>query len=151
MEARGTHKRIRGLRQVALALVVAGVAAPAAQANYPSEGVGASASPARSMLVSGERKSQLSGIQTSDLAVRGEIKTDVRGIQTSDTVVRGDDKRGIRDVGPVSTPAAPSGDTSNYAWRDVGIGAAGALTLALLGASLLIAFRRNRKSDLATA
>jgi hypothetical protein len=148
MEARGTHKRIRGLRQVALALVVAGVAAPAAQAHYPSEGVGASAAPATSMLISGERKS---GLRGSDLVVRGELKSDVRGIPTSDVVVRGDDKRGIRDVGPVSVPAAPAGDTSNYAWRDVGIGAAGALTLALLGASLLIAFRRSRKSELATA
>jgi hypothetical protein len=148
MEARGTQKRIRGLRYGALVLVVAGVAAPTAQANYPSEGVGASAAPARSMLISGERKVELRG---SNVVVRGEHKSELPGISTSDVVVRGDDKRAIRDVGPVSVPAAPSGDTSNFAWRDVGIGAAGALTLALLGASLLIAFRRSRKSELATA
>jgi hypothetical protein len=147
MEARGTQKRIRGLRQVALAVVVAGVAAPSAQAYYPSEGVGASAAPARSMMIRGEQKSELRG---SAVVLRGEHKSELRGIPTSDVVVRGDDKRGIRDLGPVSVPAAPSGDTSNFAWRDVGIGAAGVLTLALLGASALIAFRRGRKTGLAT-
>ena len=149
MNARGTQKRIRGLKQVALALVVAGVAAPAAQAYYPSEGVGASAAPARAMVVTGERKSELRG---SSVLLRGELKSELPGITSSDVVVvRGDDKRGIRDVGPVSVPTATPVDTSDYQWRDVGMGAAGALALALLGASALIAFRRSRKSELATA
>ena len=148
MEARGTQKRMRSLKTAALALVVAGVAAPAAQAHYPSDGVGASAAPASSMLIRGESKSELRG---SEVVLRGEQKSEVRGIPVSDVVVRGDDKRGIRDLTPVSTPTVPAVDTTRFAWRDAGIGAAGALAMMLLGASALIAFRRGRKSGLATA
>jgi hypothetical protein len=120
MEARSRRqKRIRGVKRVALALAVAGIAAPTAQASYPSEGVGPSAAPP--------------------------------GIESPDVVVRGDHKTGLRDVGLAPVAATPSRDTTRFAWRDAGIGAAGALALGLLGASALVALRRGRKSGLATA
>jgi hypothetical protein len=134
MEPRNSrHKRIRSLKRVALALAVAGIAAPTAQAYYPSEGLGASAAPAASTVILGENKAE------------------VRGIAPSRTVVRGDDKTGLRDVGNVPVVAGPTTDIARFAWRDAGIGAAGALALALLGASAMIALRRGRKSGLATA
>jgi hypothetical protein len=134
MEPRSSRqKRIRQLKRVALALAVAGIAAPTAQAYYPSEGLGVSAAPADSAVILGENKAE------------------VRGIAPSDIVVRGDDKTGLRDVGNVPVVAGPTTDTARFAWRDAGIGAAGAFVLALLGASAMIALRRGRKSGLATA
>jgi hypothetical protein len=132
MNTRNTNwNRKRLLRSAALALAVAGVAAPSAQAYYPAEGLGASAAPISSSIV------------------RGENKADVGGSSATTVVVRGEDKVGFRQIGRDPIVSSPS-KTRSVEWRDVGIGAAGGLALALLAASSLLAVRRSRRSGLAT-
>jgi hypothetical protein len=133
MEARSSRlKRIRHTKRVGLALVVAAVAAPSAQAYYPSEGLGVSAAPSQSAVI------------------RGEDKAGLRGPVVSGAPVHGEDKSGIRDVVQVPVVAAPT-QTVGFDWLDAGIGAAGAFALALLAASATIAMRRSRRSGLAAA
>ena len=115
----------------ALALAVAGVAAPTAQAYYPAEGLGASASPMSTSIVRGENKANLAGSPATTFVVRGEEKV------------------GFREIGRDPIVSSPS-NTRSVEWRDVGIGAAGGLALALLAASSLLAVRRSRRSGLAT-
>lgn len=149
MNKRNTHwNRKRLLRRAALALAVAGVAAPAAQAHYPAEGLGASAAPMGSSFVRGESKAELGGSSASS-SVRGENKAELGGSSATTFVVRGEDKVGFREIGRDPIVSSPT-STRSVEWRDVGIGAAGGLALALLAASSLLAVRRSRRSGLAT-
>lgn len=134
MNARSSRpRRIRGLKRVAIAFAVAGIATPTAQAHYPAEGVGASATPSTSAVI------------------RGENKAELRGPVATVGLVRGEDKVGFREIG--SSPIVPlTSDTrTSFDWRDAGIGAAGGLAMVLLAASSLLAVRRARRSGLTPA
>jgi hypothetical protein len=125
-------KRIRALKRVAIAFAVAAIAAPSAQAYYPSEGVGASAAPSTSSVIRGENKATLHE-------------------SAGTTVVRGEDKVGFREIAREPLVISLPSETGSFDWRDAVIGAAGGMALALLAASSLLAVRRARRSGLAPA
>jgi hypothetical protein len=138
-------KWFRRARRVALALAVAGIAAPTAQAHYPDVG-SASGNKSAGLVLRGENKAGIGEVATA--LVRGEQKAGIG--QAATAAVRGEVKTDVRDVRPISAPTSTP-ESFRIDWRDAGIGVAGAFALALLGASAMLGLRRRSRRGLATA
>ena len=147
------QRRRKTMKSLILALAVAAVVTPVAQARVDSERSQVSPASAlnqktdpaiRALMLRSEAMNAWYRQHSSTPVIPDAFSRELTKAQSvSSAVVHADDRAGVRGPGIVQTPQVVS-SSSGFDWGDASLGAATALGIALILGSGLVLVRRNQ-------